>query len=53
MGVYVKVKKLVIITESKNFNFDICLKILKKSLMDENDIIVKHNEFLAEHKKQD
>ena len=52
MGVYVKVKKLVIITEFKNFNFDLS-KDIEKSLMDENDIIIKHNEFLAEHKKQD
>ena len=52
MGVYVKVKKLVIITESKNFNVDLS-KDIEKSLMDENDIIIKHNEFLAEHKKQD
>ena len=49
---YVKVKKLVIITEFKNFNFDLS-KGIEKTLMDENDIIIKHNEFLAEHKKQD
>ena len=48
MGVTIKDNKLVIITEPKAIHFDLPIDA-NNNLKQEKDVIIKHNELLAEH----
>ena len=48
MAVHIEDNKLAIITEHKNFHFNLH-KYVSKNMKHEINSIIKHNKFLAEH----